>query len=272
MKINKYQFLVLDIDGTLLNSQNELTDATFRRLMQLTEDGYHLVLASGRPTVSMIETAKTLGLDKTDSYIISYNGAEITSMKTLEPIYRQCLDENEQQAIVDFNQAQGLSTISYQGDRITVDYPNEHSEVETFLTKIPMTYDPDFFKPIKGQQLKFIGVGPVEKVAAADGILQGKFQNMTNATTSLPYFLEYFHREVSKGNAINALVERLGYKLSDVVACGDGNNDASMIKAAGLGIAMGNATDYLKSLAQEVTLTNDEDGLIPVMDKYFPRT
>lgn len=271
MQVNKdYQFLILDIDGTLLNSQNELTKATYDRLMQLMADGYQLVLASGRPTASMLETARQLKLDQAKSYIISYNGAEITDMATQEVIYQKGLDDEDLKTIIAFNEAQGLSTIAYGPAEIIIDRPNDHSEVEAFLTKLPYRYDAAYFEKIPPGQLKFIGVGAEERVEAANSILNGHIGQATTAITSLPFYLEYFHHQVSKGNAIKALVESLGYSVDQVVACGDGNNDASMIQAAGLGVAMANATDYLKSLAQEITLSNDEDGLIPIMDKYFP--
>ena len=75
-----YRFLILDIDGTLLTSTNQLTEATRDKLMLLQKKGYILVLASGRPTASMLKTAKDLHLDANESYIISFNGAVITRM------------------------------------------------------------------------------------------------------------------------------------------------------------------------------------------------
>lgn len=267
----EYKVLVLDIDGTLLNSNHQISQATYERLIQLQEDGYILVLASGRPTASMLETAKKLKLSDYGSYIISYNGAEITELATEQQIYRQVLSQREQKEIIQFLQEKELSIVAYKGDSIVIDRENEHSDVEAFLTNLPSEYDADYFKDLKTPQLKFIGVGPVDKVQAADKELGGKFGQETYATTSLPYFLEFMHVSVSKGKSIAVLGEQLGFTMEQVVACGDGNNDASMIMDAGRGIAMGNATDYLKNLADQITLTNDEDGLIPIMDQYFPR-
>lgn len=266
-----YKVLVLDIDGTLLNSQNQISQATYERLIQLQEDGYYLVLASGRPTASMLETAKQLKLSDFGSYIISYNGAEITELASEKRIYRQVLSQKEQGEIIQFLKDRDLSIVAYKETSIVIDRENEHSEVEAFLTKLPSVYDEAYFEDLQTPQLKFIGVGPVDKVQAADQELGGKFGQETYATTSLPYFLEFMHESVSKGKAIAVLGELLGFTMDQVVACGDGNNDASMIEDAGLGIAMGNATDYLKSLADEITLSNDEEGLIPVMNQYFPR-
>lgn len=265
-----FQFLILDIDGTLLNSANQLTQATKNRLIQLQRDGYTLVLASGRPTASMIQTAKELGLDEYESYIISFNGAVITRMSDLKEIYSKRLELRDQSAIIDYLQANHLSVIAYQEDSIIVDVKRENSDIEADLTKLPLFYDPQYFQKITTPQLKFIGVGKLEDVERCNEELNGTFGQATYATTSLPFFLEFMHEQVSKGQAIQYLVELMGYTVNEVVACGDGNNDASMIEVAGIGVAMDNATSYLKSLADEITLSNDEDGLIPIMDKYFP--
>lgn len=264
-----YKFLILDIDGTLLNSSSQLTEATRNKLVSLQKNGYFLVLASGRPTASMIKTAKELHLDANESYIISFNGAVITRMSDEKELYRKALETSEQQAIIQYLQTNNLSVIAYDNNEIVVDKERENSDVEAYLTKLPMRYDQEFILNIKTPQLKFIGVGKPEDVTKCDLELKGKFGEKTYATTSLPFFIEFMHREVSKGTAIQTLVNELGYSTEQVVACGDGNNDASMIEVAGVGVAMANATDYLKSLADEITLSNDEDGLIPIIDKYF---
>ncbi|MBS4456889.1 Cof-type HAD-IIB family hydrolase [Tuanshanicoccus lijuaniae] len=266
-----YKLLILDIDDTLLNSQREITPKTRERLMQLQEDGYYVVLASGRPTKSMLETAKELNLDKYHSYIISFNGAVITKMDDETELYSQRLDVTEQRAIIDYLQAQPLSVISYTEDEIIIDAENDYSHIEGELTGIPYRYSPEHIASIDTPQLKFIGVGDPAIVQTVDQDLNGKFGQSTYATTSKPYFMEFMHRDVSKGDAIKKLVAHLGYTVEQVVACGDGNNDASMIEVAGVGVAMANATEYLKSLADEVTKSNDEDGLVVVMDKYFAK-
>lgn len=264
-----YKFLILDIDGTLLNSQSQITPQTKEKLIAFQQVGYKLVLASGRPTASMIHTARALQLDVFDSYIISFNGAVITRMRDLSELYSKRLDVIEQSEIIHFIQSQNLSVIGYDEDGIIIDVERENSQIESELTKLPMRYDADYFKQLAMPQLKLIGVGKVDAVSQADALLKGTFGKTTYATTSLPFFLEFMHKDVSKGNAIRFLVDHLGHTTADVVAVGDGNNDAAMIEVAGLGVAMGNATPLLKELADVITLTNDEDGLIPIIEKYF---
>ena len=77
------------------------------------------------------------------------------------------------------------------------------------------------------------------------------------------------HEASSKGSSLERLCEHLGIDISQTIACGDGNNDLTMIETAGLGVAMGNATETLKKAADYITASNDEDGIVQVIDKFF---
>ena len=107
-----YQMLVLDIDDTLMTSKNTISDATYQALMKAQEQGKKVVLASGRPTPSMIETAKQVKLDHFDSYIISFNGAAITSMADGQELFSQRLEAEAQDDIVRYIQSKGLTVLT----------------------------------------------------------------------------------------------------------------------------------------------------------------
>ncbi len=92
---------------------------------------------------------------------------------------------------------------------------------------------------------------------------------MLSIYRSEPFFVEIMPRGVDKAASLGVLLDMLGMKREDMVCCGDGFNDISMIKYAGTGVAMGNAIDEVKAAADFVTLSNDEDGLVPVIDKYI---
>lgn len=264
-----YEMLVLDIDDTLLNSQHVITPATYSALIDAQMRGKKIVLASGRPTKSMIETAKYLKLDEFDSYIISFNGAVVTRMKDLTELFSQRIEESEQRAVIDYIQENNLAVLTYTDDSIVIDRCNEYSDIEAQLTGLVAEYNADWIENLISPRLKFIGVGAPHIVKRCEEELQGSFGEHTYATTSKPYFLEMMHKSVSKGSSIERLCTHLGITTEQVIACGDGNNDATMIEVAGLGIAMANATDYLKSIADEITLSNDEDGVVAVIQKYM---
>lgn len=155
---------------------------------------------------------------------------------------------------------------------VVMDKSNDYSHIESQLTGIPDRYDPEAIanlSQLAKARMKFIGVGDPDLVAAADAELKGRFGDLTYATTSKPYFLEFVHHQVSKGQAIKVLCQHLGLTLDQVIACGDGNNDLTMIETAGLGVAMANATPLLKEAADHITLSNDQDGLVPIIRNFM---
>lgn len=264
-----YKMLVLDIDDTLLNSDHVISDLTKERLIQFQKDGFKLVLATGRPTKSALEKAEELMLDEHDSFVLSFNGAVVTTVKSREELFSQRMNLNEQKELVQYIHNTGLAIIAYGDDMLYLSKKNDYSDIEGQLTGLETVYDADYANNLKTEELKFIAVGDPELVAKHNEELNGKFGQSTNAMTSKNYFLEFMHKDVSKGLSLRRLCDHMGIDISEVIAVGDGNNDAPMIEEAGLGIAMGNASDYLKSIADEVTATNDEDGIVDVLDKFF---
>lgn len=269
MKQMNYELLVLDIDDTLLTSEHIISPRTYDALIDLQQRGKKLVLASGRPTPSMIEVAKQLKLDEFDSYVIAFNGAVVMRVRDLQEIFSQRIEHSEQRAIIDYLQQHDLAVTTYTEDTVMIDRRNEYSDIEGELTGMPTLYDAEWMANLVEPRLKFIGVGHPDIVAQCEADLQGKFGQSTYVTTSKPFFLEMMHQNVSKGRSIERLCKHLGIGVEQVIACGDGNNDATMIEVAGRGIAMGNATESLKRIADEVTLSNDEDGIVAVIEKYL---
>ncbi|WP_124058937.1 Cof-type HAD-IIB family hydrolase [Vaginisenegalia massiliensis] len=264
-----YKMLVVDIDDTLLNSNHEISALTYQRLQDLQAAGVYLVLASGRPTESMVETARHLRLDLYQSYIISYNGAVVTRMSDQKELFSQRLEIEDQKALIQAIQSRHLCLTTYVDGKILLDYPNQYSDVEAELTGLEANYSPQTIAELDKPCLKFMAVGDPSQVAEWNQELQGHFGKKVYATTSKPFFLEFMHQDVSKGEAISKLCHYLNMNLDAVIACGDGNNDASMIQVAGLGVAMANASDYLKSISDYITLSNDQDGLIKVIDEFI---
>lgn len=265
-----YKMLVLDIDDTLLNSERHITPKTFQALIEWQQSGRHLVLASGRPTPSLLDVAKQLHMTQYNAYVISFNGAVITRLSDEQPIFSQTIDIAEQPQIIDYLQTNGLSVLTYTDDhRILIDKPNAFSDVESELTGLETLYNSTMIQQLATPRLKFIGVGDDNIVKQLDSQLNGHFGTATYVTTSKPFFLEFMHRDVSKGDSIKRLCQHLNVSLDEVIACGDGNNDLTMIETAGLGVAMANATPLLKNAADVITRSNDEDGIAEIIAQYL---
>ena len=130
-------------------------------------------------------------------------------------------------------------------------------------TGIPMKQVDDIKAYIQSDVPKTMGVDYEENISKARNELNGTFNSDIDVTTSKPFFLEFMAKDVSKGNAIKALCEKLNISLSEVICFGDSLNDQSMFKVVGYAVAMGNASEELKKIADKVTLDNDSNG-IPV--------
>lgn len=102
--------------------------------------------------------------------------------------------------------------------------------------------------------------------------LRSLIVGQVHITKSKPNFLEIIHHQGTKGDALRYLAGQFGYDMSQVIAVGDGSNDREMLEAAGLGVAMGNASAALKQIANYVTLSNNEDGVKHVVDKFVLQT
>lgn len=264
-----YKCLVLDMDDTLVTDDNIITPKTKETLIKFQEDGYTLVLASGRPLQGMLKEAYELELDKFGSYLISFNGASITRMSDQEVIFKKHIELDDQNALLDYFKEKGLAALTYHEGKVMISEDNDYTHIEADLTGMPMEYSADFFANLDEPMLKFIGVGHPDTVKPLEEDLGGKFGAHCNAITSKPFYLEVFHEDVSKGATLHQLASILDIDMQDIVAVGDGNNDITMIEEAGIGVAVENATDRLKAVADDITQSNNDEGVVAVVEKYF---
>ncbi|RIP33463.1 HAD family phosphatase [Staphylococcus gallinarum] len=259
--MSKYKMIVMDMDDTLMNPDNEVSPETERYLIDIQEQGFRVVLASGRPTEGMLPVAKQLKLDQYDSYVISYNGGKTIAVKDEHVEVSKSVSKEDFDAIVDFCREQGLFVLTYHDGFIIYEGEHEYMNIESELTGLPMKRVDDIKAYIQDDVPKVMGVDYVAKITSLNIELAGHFNDEVDVTTSKPYFLEFMARDVSKGNALAAFCEKIDIDLSEVVAFGDSSNDISMLNVVGHAVAMGNANEAVKAVADEITLSNGEDGI-----------
>lgn len=270
MSTSKYKVLVLDIDGTLTNSKKEITPATRAALLRLQENGTHIVIASGRPTPGIRATAQTLELARFSNYVLSYNGACITNWGTGEVIAQQTLPahlipELYQSAI---NEQVGI--ISYEGDGVIAGTPiDSYMELEARINGIPIRYIDNFDSYIDFPVNKCLMTGEPEHLAEVEKRLKKQYEGVLGVYRSEPFFLELMPPGIDKAASLAKLLAHLQLSREQMVCCGDGFNDISMIEYAGLGVAMRNAQPAVQACADYITASNDEDGIVQVIEKFF---
>ena len=267
-----YQMLVLDIDGTLTNSKKEISPKTLEALLRLQKRGIKLVLASGRPTAGMLSYAETLQLKEFNNYILSFNGARITNCTTGEIVYDRTLPPEVIPHLFEVAKEYEVGLVTYDPDNnaVTGVTPDPYMEHEARINGLPLIQVDNFTEYVSFPVNKCLMTGKPELLEKLVPIIQSRFHGLINAYRSEPYFLEITPRHIDKANSLLKLLTSLGLTTDEMICCGDGFNDISMIVCAGLGVAMANAQLPVKQSADIVTLSNDEDGLLPIIETYFP--
>lgn len=266
----KYKMLVLDLDGTLMNSKKEISPLNRTKLIEVQEKGIRIVLASGRPIYGIVPIARQLELEKYEGYILAYNGGEIIDWKTREIMYKQVLDADVIPYLYECAQAHQLTIVSYENEYVLTEHPDdEYVQKEALLNVMPVRKVDNFLEAVKHPLPKCLIVGPPERLIPLEKIMYEALKDRMGIYRSEPYFLELVPKGIDKAQSLAVLLEKLGWKREEMIAMGDGFNDLSMIKFAGLGVAMANAQPIVKENADFITLTNDEDGVAHVIDRFL---
>lgn len=265
-----YKIIVLDLDGTLTNSKKEIMPKTKQALMRIQKEGKAVVLASGRPTPGILQLAEELQLEQYGGYILSFNGAKIINCKTKKIVYNKTVPQEYTSRIYDYAKSVGIGVLSYTEDKIILgNGVDQYSKLEAKINQLPMEECSDFVSFFDAPVNKFLMTGEPEKILTAQGALREMFGEELNIFRSEPFFLEIMPPKVDKAYSLRKLLESLGEDKSEMICCGDGFNDLSMIEFAGLGVAMENAQEEVKKAADFITCSNDEDGVAQVIETFM---
>jgi HAD-superfamily hydrolase, subfamily IIB len=266
----KYKMLITDIDDTLLDNNHKLSAKNKVAIEALQASGGVFVLATGRPYYGMKAIAEEIGMH---GYAIAYNGGQIVNLATDEVVVEMPIDHKAFVEVVDFASNNNLSIGSYDGTKIIVSKDLPEARIESELTGFDYLVLDDraikaYFEDKKIP--KAIIFGPEQAIAKAYIEIAGTIQTPLEFAISKPIFLEVIAPGVHKGAAISSLCKLLNIPVTQTVAAGDGGNDIQMLQTAALGIAVKNARDDLKAVADIVLdATNDEDAIAEIIAKYF---
>lgn len=266
----KYRFLVLDLDGTLTNNKKEITEHTRRVLIEAQERGVKIVLASGRPTYGIATIAEKLELKKYGGYILSYNGGEITNWQTGELMYENVLDEDVLPYLYQCAKENNFAIVTYQGKYVLTEHPDDEYVLKEAILNVMETKKVDnFLESIDFPVAKCLIVGEGTRLAVLEKQMYEVLKDRMGVYRSEPYFLELVPKGIDKAQSLAVLLEKIGGTKEEMIAVGDGFNDLSMIQYAGLGVAMANAQEPVRQAADYITLSNEEDGVAAVVEKFM---
>lgn len=270
-----YKLICLDMDGTLLNDKKELTERTKEAIKRTNEKGICIALSTGRIFTSARYYADLLGIK---APIIASNGAYIREKDNEKIIYKSTIGKENCEKLLEIMDKYNLKY--YYNTFDTVISPRPFPKGYTYLemnpdlpedmkVKLYVTEDmkAEFIKE-EIEILKFICISKDFNTlnnAKEDIIRIGNFE----VASSLGDNFEVMNKGITKGSAVKALAKLYGFKKEEVMCVGDGENDLSMIEYAGLGVAMGNAPDFVKGKADYITGSNNENGVAELLEKFF---
>ncbi|NDI36776.1 Cof-type HAD-IIB family hydrolase [Chengkuizengella sediminis] len=241
----QYKLIALDMDGTVLNENREISPANKVAIDKALNKGVIVSFATGRGYQGIAPYIHEL---KLDTPIVAVNGSEV--WKNPKELMQRHLLESE---------------VIKEMHEIAVHYDTWFwgYAVEGLFNKEQWTDNLDDY-----QWLKFGYYTEDDSKIKQIFEIINKWQIM-EITNSHPNNIELNPKGISKASGLQALCNWKGFDMSEVIAMGDSMNDLAMIKSAGLGVAMGNAQDIIKKEADIVTLTNDEDGVAKIIEEYI---
>lgn len=269
----EYELLAIDMDGTTLNSQVEVSEENQEAIRRAIDAGMIVVPASGRAFGFLPEVIRTFpGIH----YAITSNGSSIVDVTTRKPYLVIPIPEDKAEAAFDIlDQLDCFTEIYDKGDAIV-----SASSMERLDDFLPEVYHESFrqhevvlpddeFEALKKsdtiEKLNIFFAHEDDRQWAAKKLREEGLGMVLSAEGGI----EVMNIECSKGEALRELCEKLDLDLSQVVAMGDSRNDIEMVQAAGRGVAVANALDDLKAVADEITVSNDENAVALIIDEIL---
>lgn len=264
-----YKLVAIDMDGTLLQKDHTISARTKKAIQKARQQDVKIVLASGRPLEGMQAYLEELDITSSDDYVLSYNGAVVQNIKTKEVIKRKVLKGKDLHYLYGLSQELGVNIHAFSKDGCITPKMSTYSKLEGTMSEIPV-HIIDYSTISNDEEIiKIMMVDEPEILVHAIKNLPKEIYEKYTVVQSAPYFLEFLNKKANKGEGIRVLTEYLGIKAEEVMCIGDAGNDIHMIEFAGLGVAMGNAFEEVKKVADYITKSNNEDGVAKAIEKFI---
>jgi len=267
--------ICMDLDGTLLNSEKEISDKTIRGLKKFASKGGTLILASGRTYKRMEEYAIMIGADQSNGKIIEANGVGIYDYESADYQLIRRMNNKEATQILTYLSKKEVEVLIMGEENVfvilapnetTCRYVERNSNMEGLRNR-------EFFMIKSLEEVS----EPINKICVFDDdeIISDLYKDMQNTSFQealwfgrpLPSWLEIGPASVSKGNALIKIMNQKGFHKDEVMVFGDGENDLSMMSVVTHSVAMGNAMQNVKDACAYECGTCDEDGIIKFLEK-----
>ena len=273
--------IIMDVDGTLTNNDKVMTAKTKAALLKAQDNGATLILASGRPTSGLIGLGKELGMDKHHGLFVSYNGSKVVDCETGEEYFNQAMTVEEGKAVLEhmkkFDRVRpmidkdeymyvndvydcmidwngGFNVLQYEargGNYLLCEKQDLAAFADFEINKILTTSDPQYLQ---------------DNYEA----MMAPFKDSLNCVFTAPFYFEFTALGIDKAKALDTVLIPRGFKREEMIGFGDGHNDKTMLEYCGTAVAMGNAVDDVKAIADYITADNNNDGIAEALYKFMP--
>ncbi|WP_047152877.1 Cof-type HAD-IIB family hydrolase [Aneurinibacillus tyrosinisolvens] len=261
-----YRMIAIDLDDTLLTDDLTITPGTIKAIRQAMDAGVVVTVATGRMFPSAVPFASQLGINVP---LITYQGALIKDIEGKETLYERLVSPEISRRLIELARRKNIHLQVYQDDTLYSAVDNDKIQEYAKFAGVPYKIEPDLEKLSERGFIKLLHFEDPEVLDVLAEELAQEFKEEAHITKSKSYFLEVMHPEANKGKAVLFLAERLGIEPAEIIGIGDSYNDLDLLEAAGLGVAMGNAPDAIKERADYVTLSNNEEGVRHVIEKFI---
>ena len=267
-----YKILFTDMYGTLLDSNKQISPTLLSLLQKLTASGGRLVLSTGR-TISSIQTViRRTGLAFPEMLIIAANGNAVYDWDLEQYLLYKTVPLSMAKEIISMADRRGLHLQTYTDAHAVWHKKTSESLFYHKGTGMDFLYADDIMRLCDKPPCKLLAIDLKDrsKLSLLQRDVLNRFGDTLTAMFSCDEYLEIFDKTAGKGSAVRFVCDQLHIPPQDTVAAGDAENDISMLKAAGIGVAMANAAPEVKRNADFITRQdNDHDGLAEVLHKYF---
>lgn len=267
---NQVELLAVDLDGTLLNEKNELSERNERALRAAIEKGVKVVIATGKTRYSALQLIAQLGLTTPGIYtqgLTVYNAdGKITHEWTLDP--------NVARQVITFAQDRGFDIIAYSGQRVMVHrtLPAAEKLSERYGEPMPEAVGPlqNMVGEVPIHKLIAVRPGDPRRINALRWQLNMQLDGKGRLVQAMiKDMVEILPPAGSKGTALRVVLKDMSIAANKVMAIGDGENDIEMLQLAGVKVAVNNADERLKAVAEHIVATNIEDGVAEAIEKFI---
>lgn len=270
LKKNYYRLICCDMDGTLLDSNKNILPRTNEVIKKAVASGMQFVIATGRPPTGVLSYQDKLKVNLKDCLAVCYNGAVTYRLKDLKMLTVHTQEGSLISELYNLAAPLGLTMHGFSATRgLVVSVHNEYTNKEIIHAHVPwqvidfanLSSDEGFYKCILS--------GDVQTLDKVREMIPSHIKQKMSVMRSAPNFLEFIAGASSKGSAVAELCQVLDVPLNKVIAFGDAENDESMLKEVGLGVAMGNSAPEALAASKLVTASCDEDGIAQVLEQII---